>query len=344
MLLDDLAEGVILRRGVAVLAEGRVVVVARGLRFVAVTRVCAVGVAEVCAAVGHVDAHRHVVAQHPVELFGRAAVVAARVGLAPHVEPRGIELSHEVRATLMEAVDSADNLLANGAVHRGQRTIDVAVGHLPRTVARDEGRVEARFAYHVAELAEIHLVVAVRAVFVLHLHEHDRAALGDAKRGDLLAEAHDIAAARFKEGLVVAAPHHALLLLQPIGIAAEVPFCAHVGTGAQHYVHAFLAADADKLGKVGLSTEIELARSTLVETPKYISGNSVDAHSLEPANAVAPILLRHAGIVHLAADKLDGLAFVQELPVLNLEILGRQLCRRTEEEGQQERKEFFHDD
>ena len=46
--------------------------------------------------------------------------------------------------------------------------------------------------------------------------------------------------------------------------------------------------------------------------------------------------------MHLAADKLDGLAFVKELPVLNLEILGGQLCRRTEEEGQQERKEFFH--
>ena len=145
--------------------------------------------------------------------------------------------------------------------------------------------------------------------------------MGHCERSNLLAQPVDVSLAGSEKCGVVAAPHHAGFVLQPIGVTAEIPFGTDVGTGTQDNVHALLSANLDKFGQVGLPLEIKYARLSLVNVPKDIGRDCVDTHGLGSADAVAPIFLRYTGVVHFAANELLRFAVEQEFPILNFEFL-----------------------
>ena len=246
VLLDDFAEGIVFRCGIAIFAERGVIVVARRLGFVAVTVVGTVGIFEVRPAVEHVHAHRDVVPKHPVELFGRAVPVAFGMPFAPYVEPCGIEFSHKVWTSFAELVNGVHDVLTHGTVYGGECAVHISCRHLSGTVAGDEGNVESGLAYHLAQLSKVHLVGGIRPIFIFHLYHQDGAPVGDGECGKLLAEAVDVAFAGVEELWVVAAPNHVFVFLYPIGIPAEVPLGAYIGSGTEYDVHALFAAGADE--------------------------------------------------------------------------------------------------
>ena len=108
----------VLRIGISELSERSIVVVACRLRLIrTVIGVGTVGIVEVRSAMEHVNAHRNVVLQHPVELFCRSLIINSRVRQAPHIEPCRIELSHKVRAARIESVYRGHYILAYSTVH-----------------------------------------------------------------------------------------------------------------------------------------------------------------------------------------------------------------------------------
>ena len=75
--------------------------------------------------------------------------------------------------------------------------------------------------------------------------------------------------------------------------------------------------------------------------PENIGGNGVDAHGFGTTDAVAPVFLRHTGVVHLAADELHGLSVEQELAVFNLEVVGLDSGPSAGNQEEQETDDFF---
>ena len=242
----------------------------------------------------------------------------------------------------MKAVNGLFDVVTHCTVDRGQGTIDISVGHLSGSVTGDEWHVETGVFNHVAQFAEICLVVRVGTIFVFHLHHDDGATVGHGEALQLFAQTVDIAFASIEKLLVVAAPHHAFFVLQPIGVTAKVPFGTNVGTGAQDYVHSLLAANFYEFCEVGLSRKVKHARLALMDIPKNVGRHRVDAHGFGSLNAVAPIFCRNARIVHFTADELNRLAVVDKRSVFNFEFLGVGSRKAHAQKRKHQDKSFFH--
>ena len=171
--------------------------------------------------------------------------------------------------------------------------------------------------------AQIGLVVAERAIFVFQLHRDDRPAILQEQRLHLLPQPHQPAVDGGGIFGIGRTQHELAVLEQPGGIAAQFPFGADIGSGAQDHVQPLGLGVADEGDDVVLAAEVIDAGTRLMHVPEGIGGDGVQPHRLGLAQPVAPIGARDAGIVHLAGDHLMRLAVAQEPLALHLEGPGR---------------------
>ena len=125
-----------------------------------------------------------------------------------------------------------------------------------------------------------------------------------------------------------------MIFEEPGGVAAELPFCAGVGTGAEDYVEAFALGFSDEFGDIVLAGEVVDAGAGLVEVPKDVGGDGVEAHGFGHAEAGAPVGTGNAGIVHFAGDDAEGLSVEEEVAAFRAEGVGRGSWRRLRGCGQ----------
>ena len=167
-----------------------------------------------------------------------------------------------------------------------------------------EARVDQRLA------VQLHVVVVVAegAVFVLHLHEDDRAAVADLQWSEFVAQALQPARRRIEEARVLRAHDGGRVLQQPSRVAAELPLRADVRSGPQNDPQAFLLRLADELGDVIVAGEVVDARRLLVLIPEDVGGDGVQAHRPRHLETGVPVLAGNARVVHLAGDDAEGFA------------------------------------
>ena len=155
----------------------------------------------------------------------------------------------------------------------------------------------------------------VTAVLVLDLHHQDWAAVGRQMRTHDLGQLVKISFHR----LGVARIRHRAQLKVPVaqqvgGNPAEIPLAAAVRAGAKQHPNAFFLRNLQKFADVAVAAaEVVLAFLGLVLVPEHINRQGVQSHGLGHADAVSPILVRHAAGVHFAGNYLERPAVEEEL-------------------------------
>lgn len=314
------AEGVVAPGGVAALIERRAVVVRRDLvQVVLLAGGAPVHEPEVGASVEHVEVDRPDLegAAHAV---GQLAAIAAGGRLPPAAEPAVPELhAHEglgAAVPLLEAPEGGEVLLGPRAeVARGKNgVVDEGAGRetrLPGTVGGEEGHGEAALRHEGRDRAEVPLVLGVRAVLVLHLeHEHVAAAVqlvGREARDELVVVGRD-----GPEEARVAAARAAVAVHEPRGQASPLPLGADERRRANDGVEPLAGRRVEEGLDVAQAVEAEGALMGLVEVPRHVGLDGVEAQGLEVMQRVRPICRVHTEVVDGAGADLERLAVEQE--------------------------------
>ncbi len=307
--LDQRAEPAELPGDPARLVDRRAEVVARhGREILAVgAGVGAGGEAERGAAVGHVEAERRAVREHPADNLvgprGRHAIVR----LTPVVERARVEFAAGQRGVRPEPAELPEGA---GGIQREVRDREGARhGAAPERVGPvtgEERHREAGGAKRVADEAQVAVVVAVAAVLVLDLHEDDRAPARALQRGELAAEPPQPGAGG-GEITRVAAPHPQVRRRQQPGRQpAEVPLGADVRAGPQDHLEPLGGREADECGDVGVAPELEPSRRRLVDAPEDVRAHRIEAQGAQHLQAMAPVGAGDAREMELAAPELEG--------------------------------------
>ena len=330
---DHLAQRVVLGRGEALLADRRVVVVARDVGLVSLAaRVRAGREAEVRSPVNHVEVEGLLRAQEERDLLLQVLERGARPLLTPVGEPAGVGLRGEDGDTRGDGARQRPVLFLGAGVQPDRRALHVpGLEHVGRgSVRGKEGDVNPVLHPHVLQPAHVRPVVAVAAVLVLDLQHHDRAAARDEQRPHHLRQLRDVPLGRGHVPRVQAANPDVRVAQQVGGDAAEIPLGADVGPGPQQHPHALFLRDLDEAGDVAVrGAEVEHALGGLVEVPEDVGGNRVAAHRLRHPDSVTPVLGRDAGRVHFPGDDLERLSVEQEILAAHRERVARALPRRA---------------
>ena len=191
-----------------------------------------------------------------------------------------------------------------------------------RRVAGEDRDVEAGLAHRIVEFADVLLVVAEEAVFVLVLRHEDGAAVRDLKILQFFGDATEVRLRRLKEARIARTHLHVrwTLVEQPPRKAAELPFGACVRARTKENPHALLLRDAAELGDILLAGEIVLSALHLVVVPEHVRADGVEAHRLAHLDAVTPVRARHAGEMELAAADLERLTVQQKRIALHRDL------------------------
>ena len=168
----------------------------------------------------------------------------------------------------------------------------------------------------------LHVLVvasAVKAVLVLDLAHEDWTAVVDHLREDLREKNVEPVLKAALE-LLVRAPELVLLehLHKPVWEATEVPLGADERTRPEDDVDAVLGADLDELDDIGVALPVELALARLVEVPRHVGLDGVEAHRLEVVERVVPVARVDAEVVDGAGKDRERLSVKQKL-IANLE-------------------------
>ena len=314
VLREHLAEGEEFRRGAAHFIDGRVIIIAGGLRLEVAAVIGTAHKAERGAAVDHVVTEGHVVGELPFGFTGEAAEANDGVGFAPMIEPAGVKFRDEPRAVGTVLADFLHNFGSAAAIEAGEGVIrqGTAGHHVAAAIGGEERDFKAGGAIHVADLAHVNVIGAVAAVFIFDLHHDDGAAMGDLQGSELVAEFFQIGAGGREEARVLTADFQIGLLEEPPGVAAEFPFSAAVRSGAEDDPEAFLLGEAYEFGHVGIAGEIKFAFAGFELVPKYVNGNRVQPHGVHHAQAVGPVFVGDAGRMHFAGLDLKRFAIEQK--------------------------------
>ncbi len=310
-----LAQLGVLGRHLSGLVDGRVIVVRRHVG----REPGAVGsgpVAPVGAAVGHVEGEGDVFVEHLAQSVDHLPAAARLVASAPFVEPSAPEFgAHLGRlgAQFAQAAELVVDVGARAEVHRPHEVVEPVLGEVGAPVALEERHlVEARVADDVAHFADVGFVLAVGAVFILHLHHDDGSALLDGEPAYLFAHLLFEDAQSLHEVGVALAQAYVFFLQQPPGQSAHLPLGADVGSGAHDDVHAVFLRQADEGREVVVAREIELSLLLLVYVPEDVDAECVHAQRLAHLDALLPVGSRDAGVVYFGGLDDEGLAVEQE--------------------------------
>jgi hypothetical protein len=103
---------------------------------------------------------------------------------------------------------------------------------------------------------------------------------------------------------------------EPGGEAAELPFGAGVGAGAEDDVETFFLRGLDEGGEVVVAGEVVVTGCGLVDVPEDVGGDGVEAHGAGHFEARVPVLAGDAGVVKFAGEDFEGFAVEGEVIAL----------------------------
>ena len=135
----------------------------------------------------------------------------------------------------------------------------------------------------------------------------------DLERSELAADFVKIIFRRRDIARIAGAEFDVIVLQQPPGQAAHVPFGAGIRSGPQDNPQTFLLGNATELGGIGLAAPIKDTFLRLDLVPKKISAHCVQAHGPRHLQALTPVFLGNTGGMDLAATDLQPLAIEQEV-------------------------------
>ena len=257
---------------------------------------------------------------------------------APFVEPSAPELRAHQRRLRPQFAQTAELTVDVGAgaeVHCPHQIVQSVECEVARPVALEERNlVESRPAHYVAYGTHVSLVLAVGAIFVLHLHHDYRSSVLNGERSELFAHLRHELGYAVHEVRVLLAQTYILLLEQPPGQSAHLPLGAHVRSGAHNDVHAVLLCQAAEGCDVVLSGEVEFAFTLFVYVPEHVEADGVHAERATHPDAVLPVRARNARIVQLGSLHHEGPAVEQKCLVAGCErtaIVVGGACRATRE-------------
>jgi hypothetical protein len=169
---------------------------------------------------------------------------------------------------------------------------------------------------------EVRLVLAVGAVLVLDLDQHDRAAAVDLPRHQDRGEVLVVLLDRREVRRLAAADPGARLLEQPRGQAAVVPLGADVRSRAHDRVHAVLGDGVEEPAEVEPAARVELAAARAVRVPGHVGLDRVQAHLLGLRDPVGPQVRVDAEVVQRAGEDPHRLVVQQEVVFADREPAG----------------------
>lgn len=178
------------------------------------------------------------------------------------VEPAAPELRAHFGRVLLhfrECGEVAADVAAE--VHGDERAFRAAARQHIRTrpVRGEQHHFRAAVRQDVFQRGEITLVVAVAAVFVLHLQGYDGTSLCALQVADFLHHAGNVIADVGEVDLVACAQTDVFVREQPRGETAEVPFGADVRTRPQNDVKPELLRSQNKAADVQPARKVKLA-------------------------------------------------------------------------------------
>ena len=290
----------------------------------------AAGKAEVGASVYHVEVERYIILEVRFRLACYLGCTHLRERFRPVGEPSGVELGYHVRAFAVMVL--VYHFFQVGyvalAVCGGQGAFGAASLKQPTAIRGEQRHIESCIGQLLLYFSVVGAVFFqgnilalchVGAKFVFALHHDDGAALGTLQVAYLLVQAVNVRFGMFQELGIVPSYLHAWHVLQPPGVAAKFPFGTHVWAGAQNHHHAFFSGYLDVFGQVLVAGKVPFAGFGFVGVPKYVGGYGVQSHSLHHLQAVAPVLVGDAGIVHLARKDGGYFTVAVEMSVFYLE-------------------------
>ena len=305
------------------------------------------------ASVGHVEREADAAVQHLRDAIDHCFGTTCLVATAPFVEPSAPELrAHlgRVRTQLTQLLELVVDVGTGTEIHRPCEVIKAVLGEIGTPVALEEREVRGLpcCANNVAHGAHVRLVLAIGAIFVLHLHHDDGTAFLDGEVTQLLCQLRLELLGALHEERILLAKAYVLFLEQPPGQTAHLPFGTGVRTGAHDDVHAILLSQSAESSHVILTGEEEVVHLRLVEVPEDVDAQRVHTEGLAHLYALFPVLARDAGIVHLGSLHDKGFVVEQEGLVAHAERTGlvgsaQGSCQAaSESEKEDNRKSFLH--
>ena len=222
---------------------------------------------------------------------------------APLVEPAAPELRAHlwcVRTQLAKTTELIVDVGTRAEVHRPGKVVQSVLLEVARPVALEQCQFLAiDTTQTVANLADVRLILAIRAILVLYLHHNDRTTILDSQRLQLLTHLllEDLYA--LHEVWVALTQFNILLLQQPPRQTTHLPFRTHIGTRTHDDIHAVLLCDTAKLSHIVITSEVKLTLFLLMDIPEHIDTHRVHAQSLTHLNAMIPVSTGNTGIVNL---------------------------------------------
>ena len=270
----------------------------------------------------HVEIHGCSRGEQFVEVARARGGGGGVVHTAPPVEPAVPELGAHQRARGLvpaerrEAFGAARperrrQVCSGGAAvaqHVRLRLIDGGQRHGDPGLARDPH-----------QLGEVGYVAAVGAVFVLDLHEHDRAVAVDLPGRDDVVDAPQVVHDRLQVAGVTRTWPHIAHPGEPYRQAAVVPLGADVGAGSHDRVHPLVGDDVEEGTDVERSGLFPPAAHRFVGVPGDVRLDGVQPHETRLAHAVTPLVGVHAEVVDRAREDAVGLTVEQKVGVADLE-------------------------
>ena len=254
--------------------------------------------------------------QHVTHAIHHVLGTACLVASSPLVEPSAPELrAHQgtVGTQLLESAELVVDVGTRTEVHRPGQVVQSVLGKVGTPVTLEEFHlVKAALAHHIAYGTDVLLVLAVAAVFVLHLYHDDGATLLDGQVTQLFAYLGLKLLQAFHEEGVFLAQAYVLLLEEPPGQTAHFPFRTNVGTGAYDDIHAILLRQFHEGTDVVVVREVELIHLLLVDVPEDVDAQRVHAESLAHLDALFPVGTGNTGVMDFGSLHHEGLAVEQE--------------------------------
>ena len=153
---------------------------------------------------------------------------------APSVKPAGVKLTAHQRALRENFAERLEAIHRIGTeVHDGKQIGTIPVLEIRPRVACEQRHVETRVNHRLPQRAHVFGVLAIRAVFVFHLHHEDRAALGDLQWPQHAAHFLQIFFRGVKIARIAGAQLDVPGLEQPPRETAHLPLRARIRAGAQ---------------------------------------------------------------------------------------------------------------
>ena len=164
----------------------------------------------------------------------------------------------------------------------------------------------------VANLRDVGLVLAIRAVFVLHLNHNDGTTVLDSEGFELFTHLLLENSHTFHKIRIALAQLDVLFLQEPPGQTAHFPLGTDVGTRTHDDVHAVLLSQTAEFGHVVVAREVELALLLFMDVPEDVDTHGIHAKRLTHLDTMLPVRPRNTGVMNFGSLYDERLAVKQE--------------------------------